>query len=210
MTETEVVITLPRRRKFKNVLRLKITLQGTDPAVWRRILIPESYTFYDLHVAIQNAMGWTDSHLHLFEVPARRKNQEPRRIFCPFMEPDLDEGPLLLGTEVPVTVHLERVNDRVVYEYDFGDGWIHEVLLENISPRAPRRRCPECMGGVGACPPEDCGGVSGYYECLRVYEERDDSDGLLTWLGNWRPDRFDPEAVVFENPRKRLEGSFEV
>jgi hypothetical protein len=210
MTENEVVITLPRRRAFKNVFQLKITLQEIDPVIWRRILIPESYTFYDLHVAIQNAMGWTDSHLHMFEIPCqRRKDRKSVRIFCPFDEPDMIGDPFLVTTEIPVREYFKRRDDRADYEYDFGDGWIHEVLLEDIKPRIPREKYPQALDGELACPPEDCGGESGYYECLRVYKERDDSEGLLTWLGNWRPDRFEPKAVVFESPRKRFEECLE-
>lgn len=207
MNKREIVVTLSCRRPYRNVLQLRIVLRGTNPPVWRRIQIPESYAFYDLHVAIQNAMGWTDSHLHMFEVAGRPGKKARLRIYCPFMEPDLDEGPLLLTTEVSVRDHLAKKNDKAVYEYDFGDGWLHELVVEGVKPRASRVRYPLCLDGEGACPPEDCGGVHGYYECIRAFENRGNSEGLLTWLGRWRPDRFDPKSVVFESPRKRLEES---
>jgi hypothetical protein len=205
MDEIEISFTSPRRRPFKKVIQLRIVLAGTSPPVWRRIQVPESYTFYDLHVAIQNAMGWTDSHLHMFEIPTDQGERHLIRIDCPpFLDPDIGEEPSIYGTEVPIKDYLSEKGDKARYIYDFGDDWIHNVTVEDVLPKDGRRRYPACLDGELACPPEDCGAVPGYYDCIRALKKRDNSQGQLTWLGRWRPDRFNPKTVVFESPRKRF------
>jgi len=207
MRQKEILITLPVRRSFKNVFQIKITLLGTNPPVWRRIQVPESFTFYDLHVAIQNAMGWTDSHLHQYEIEDENVPEKFRRIECPFGVDEIEEDEFLMTTEVALREHFCEAGNKMLYRYDFGDDWEHEVRLEGIFPKEPKVRYPRCLAGRLACPPEDCGGVSGYYDCIKALKKQNDSDGLLTWLGPWRPERFDPKEVKFESPRRRLEDS---
>jgi hypothetical protein len=197
-------ISLPKRRPFRHVFQLKIVLLETDPPVWRRIQIPESYTFYDLHVAIQNAMGWTDSHLHAYEIRLGPRDEETVRIENPYALDELEDANPLVTTEVPLTDYLNKKGDRIFYEYDFGDGWEHEIVVEDILPKKEDSKYPVCLNGAMTCPPEDCGGISGYEDCKRAIRRKDDSDGFLTWLGGWKPDEFDSRRVRFENPRKRL------
>ncbi|PIU20511.1 MAG: hypothetical protein COT18_01965 [Elusimicrobia bacterium CG08_land_8_20_14_0_20_59_10] len=194
------------RRPFETVFQFKITLLGTEPPVWRRIQVPGSYTFYDLHVALQNAMGWTDSHLHAFETAGARRV----RIESPYAAEDIYEEINDFTTEAALAKYLQREGDAAVYEYDFGDGWRHEVTLEKILPKAPGITYPVCLDGRLACPPEDCGGPGGYADCLKLAagkrpnEEEEENRRLKTWLGDWRPEEFDPGAVVFEDPRTRF------
>ncbi len=205
MDGKEIWITLPRRWPFKNVFQIKITLLGSRPPIWRRILVPESYTFYDLHVAIQDAMGWLDYHLHQFEIEDDKAPGKRVVIESPFIEPEEEEEEMLLSTEVPIRLFFRTPGDRALYIYDFGDGWLHDVVLEKIEPREPKKKYPICIAGKRACPPEDCGGIGGYYRCLKAFRDKDDSEGLLSWLEDWDPDKFDPAQVKFESPRKRLE-----
>jgi hypothetical protein len=205
MPGKEIWITVPKRLPFKNVYQLKITLRGIEPEIWRRILVPESYTFYDLHVAIQDAMGWEDYHLHRFEVRDIKAPAGRVIIETPFAEPEDDE--ILESTEVPLSVVFQKPGDRAVYIYDYGDNWVHDVVLEKIEPKEPKKKYPLCLAGERACPPEDCGGVSGYYRCLEAFRNKDDSQGVLSWLGDWDPDKFDPAQVKFESPRKRFEAA---
>ena len=203
MPGIEIWITVPKRLPFKNVYQLKITLRGIEPEIWRRILVPESYTFYDLHVAIQDAMGWEDYHLHRFEVKDIKAPRGRVIIETPFAEPEDDE--ILESTEVPLSVFFQKPGDQAVYIYDYGDNWVHDVVLEKIEPKEPKKKYPLCLAGERACPPEDCGGVSGYYRCREAFRNKDDSEGVLSWLGDWDPDKFDPAQVKFESPRKRFE-----
>ncbi len=199
----EIEYSIPKLRPFKRVILMKVTLVGTDPLVWRRIIVPDSYTFYDLHVAIQNAMGWTDSHLHLFEKRRRGARKASLEILCPF---DPYDGPdeWSFTTEVPILVLLRKKGDQIGYRYDFGDDWYHEIVVESVFLKAPRTSYPRMVDGQRACPPEDCGGLGGYVDCIKALRGEDNGEGLLEWLGDWKPDRFDPSAVVFESPRKRL------
>ncbi|MEW5900387.1 MAG: plasmid pRiA4b ORF-3 family protein [Acidobacteriota bacterium] len=204
MTNREVWITLPRRRSFKNVYQFKITLRGTRPSIWRRIQVPERYTFYDLHVAIQDAMGWLDYHLHMFEVKDEHAIGGCLRFESPFSEPDFEEEGLILTTEVAIKAFFKKARDRALYTYDYGDGWRHDVILEKVLRREPGKIYPVCLDGKLSGPPEDCGAIPGYYECVKAVKKKDNSDGLLTWLGSWKPDDFSPQRVKFENPRSRL------
>src|SRR3989338_5960180 len=125
----ELTFTIPFKRPYKNVYQFIITLLGTKPPVWRRILIPESYTFYDLHVAIQDAMGWTDSHLHCFEkrdTKAKRWGEYLVKIDCPFgVEEMWEEKNALYTTETSLSQFFKQNKDWIYYTYDFGDNWEH-------------------------------------------------------------------------------------
>ncbi|PIU36286.1 hypothetical protein COT03_00365 [Candidatus Shapirobacteria bacterium CG07_land_8_20_14_0_80_39_18] len=207
----ELTFTIPQKRPFNNVYQFKITLLDTHPPVWRRIQVPESYTFYDLHVAIQNAMGWLDCHLHCFEkrdTKTKHWGEYLVRIDCPFaVEEFAEEENTLYTTETPITQFFKKPNDKIYYTYDFGDNWEHQIVLEKILPKRSVKY-PLCLEGKLACPPEDCGSIPGYYDCIEVFKNKNDKE-LLEWMGDWDPNSFDPKEVVFEDPKKRFEESWE-
>ncbi len=186
------------------VFQFKVTLLGIRPPIWRRIQVPCACTFWDLHVAIQDAMGWEDAHLHEFTLRHPRSRNE-ERIGIPGDE--FDEGPgCHPGWGVPLASRFTRVGQKARYTYDFGDGWDHEVLLEAVWPAEKGATYPRCIGGERACPPEDCGGPYGYLELLEAigdpHHERHDE--LLEWIGGeFDPEAFDPAQVVFDDPNKR-------
>ena len=206
--ENEISFTIPRKRPFKTVLQFKITLIGAEPPIWRRILVPGSYTFYDLHVAIQNAMGWTDSHLHAYEM----QGKHAARIESPYAVDEIHEKVKYFTPETMLTKFFDREGDSAVYVYDFGDGWRHEVLLEKIVPKKPAQKYPVCLAGQRACPPENCGGIGGYARCVKAVTGKvspDMDEDFLNWLGDWNPTGFNKDDVVFESPRVRFLESFE-
>jgi hypothetical protein len=191
-------------------MQLRITLAEVKPAVWRRIVIPANYTFWDLHVAIQDAMGWLDCHLHLFRLRDPVIGR-PVEIGIPNEYAFEDDPESLAGWEVRVAAYLCRVGARAHYEYDFGDGWVHEVKLEAFGPRQKGVKYPQCIGGKRACPPEDCGGPWGYAELLETIANPADSEyeSTLEWLGGaFDPAAFDPAQVRFANPRRRWRRAF--
>lgn len=202
----EVTFTTPHKEPFKTVFQFKITLIGLEPPIWRRIQVPCYYTFYDLHVAIQNAMGWTDSHLHAFEIEKKR----PVRIESPYAVDELFEEAEGFTPNIPLARFFVKEKDTAIYEYDFGDGWRHKVFLEDIVLRKAGVKYPVCLDGQRACPPEDCGGGDGYQACVDMAAGKhcfaDDADAqqLKVWLGDWRPERFNAGEVAFESPRKRF------
>jgi hypothetical protein len=148
--------------KAKIALQFKIELLEIEPLIWRRINVPSNYSFWDLHVAIQDSMGWLDYHGHEFQVLPPRK-RKPILICIPHEE---YENNTLPGWEIPVTEYLREPADEAVYDYDFGDGWHHKIILEGKFLQNAEVDYPNCVGGERACPPEDVGGVSGYYRLL--------------------------------------------
>lgn len=201
-----------RRRapKVDWVHQLLIVLADTDPLVWRRIQVPESYSFWDLHVAIQDAMGWLDCHLHEFKVLTDGEPGRVERIGLP-MEEFGDDRPLRPGWTVPISDVLVRGLLPMLYLYDFGDDWQHLVMYEGPAPVERGVTYPRCVSGARRCPPEDCGGPHGYAELLKavVDSSRRRHDELREWLGgNFDPELFDPHAVRFDDPKKRFKKAF--
>lgn len=197
------------RGTVKHVHQLLVVLRDTDPLVWRRIQVPEDYSFWDLHVAIQDAMGWQDSHLHEFNVfnPTR---QQMERIGIPDQEVPEDR-PCLPDWEVTVTPYLEEDGPPIVYTYDFGDDWRHVIVYEGTWPARARGRFPACLAGARACPPEDCGGAHRYRELLAALTNPKDPDHgeILEWLGpDFAPDVFNAKTVRFADPAVRWNAAF--
>lgn len=193
----------------KNVYEFKITLKEIKPKVWRKIQVPETYSFWDLHVAIQDSMGWEDYHLHQFDM-ADPKTGEKVSIGIPD-EDGIANYPIIPGSKTKIAKYFLSHKDKALYEYDFGDGWEHEVVLEKILPAESGVKYPRCISGARACPPEDCGGPWGYQELLEIMENPDDPDYAekMEWLGDdFDPEKFTPEEVYFDDPKERLKGIF--
>ena len=198
-----------RNTKPEHVCQFLIVLPRTEFLVWRRIQVPESYSFWDLHVAIQDAMGWKDYHLHEFVV-VDVKAGRAERIGIPDDEMP-DERPCLAGWKVPIERHLHYGTDPVRYRYDFGDDWEHILEFEEVVPH-DGGVYPRCVAGAGACPPEDVGGTHGYADFLRVIRNRrhPERESMLQWAGgSFDPHAFDPTAIVFDDSRKRWKIAFE-
>jgi Plasmid pRiA4b ORF-3-like protein len=186
-----------------------IVLAQTDPLVWRRIQVPAAYTFWDLHVAIQDAMGWLDCHLHEFTfVPPDRERTE--RVGIPGDE-WVGERPCKPGWTVPVSPNVREGMPPMLYLYDFGDDWRHIVMYEGMEALDEALTYPRCLGGARRCPPEDCGGPHGYVEFLAAVADRKHPEhaALLRWAGgSFDPNDFDPSAVTFDDPQKRWSIAF--
>jgi hypothetical protein len=152
---------MPTTKPEPSLYELKITLLEIEPPIWRRIQVPSTMPLCCLHDAIQAVMGWTDSHLHQFEKDGKYWGDPQNREF----EDDID---IIDETKVPVGKVLLAEGDSMVYVYDFGDDWRHQVALEKIVPAAVTPTQPICLAGERRCPPEDVGGAFGYEEFLEV------------------------------------------
>ncbi|MFO8059851.1 MAG: plasmid pRiA4b ORF-3 family protein [Bacillota bacterium] len=168
------------------ICELHIQLLDIDPPIWRRVQVPDSVLLEQLHMVIQIAMGWQNSHLHLFEVAGRT-----------FASIEEDIG---VETEDPDDVSLRDLplepEETMLYEYDFGDDWRHRVQV--MATEEGKIRFPRCTGGARACPPEDCGGIWGYRELLEALSdpEHPEHSRMMLWTGgNYDPDHFDPDEV---------------
>jgi len=193
------------------VWQFKVSLKEIQPLIWRRIQVPASYTFWDLHVAIQDAMGWQDYHLHEFTI-YNPKTRELERIGIADDEAEAESygGRLLPGWEERISSYFSTQNPTADYLYDFGDDWQHLVTLEESLPRNASVRYPVCVAGERACPPEDCGGVSGYAEFLEAIADprHPEHKSMLKWVGGSFGPVFRPERVKFDNPRQRWRIAF--
>lgn len=194
----------------RSTLQFKISLAEVEPLVWRRIEVPANYSFWDLHVAVQDAMGWLDYHLHMFRI-RNPESAEIDEIGIPDEEAFENDPVCLPGWEVPVARYFDTVGASAIYEYDFGDGWVHEIVLEAVGRRQPGTKYPRCVDGERACPPEDCGGPPGYARLLEIIADPTDEEyeSMMEWLGGaCDPDSFSPRIVRFENPGKRWRIAF--
>jgi hypothetical protein len=183
-----------RQAKTNLLFQFKITLLGAKPAIWRRIQV-EDCTLDKLHEHIQTAMGWTNSHLHQFEIKGVRYG-DPELLDDGFGDFECDDSTRTLLSDI-----LPKTGKRFAfkYEYDFGDGWEHEVLFEGNLPVDPQAKYPLCVEGERACPPEDCGGVWGYGDFLEAIRnpKHEEHESMLEWIGGlFDPEEFDAKEAT--------------
>jgi hypothetical protein len=176
------------------IYQIKVTLEDTRPPIWRRLLVRSDITLGDLHTIIQAAMGWWDYHLHQFIV-GETYFGVPDPDYDSYMEMRDEQG-VTLGQIAP------REGFKFRYEYDFGDGWLHQVLVEKALSPEPGQSYPLCIKGRRACPPEDVGGTWGYVNFLEAIQDPDheEHDEYLDWVGG----DFDPEAFDLDEVNEVL------
>jgi hypothetical protein len=172
------------------VYQLKITMRDIKPPIWRRVQVKDC-SLSQLHDIVQTCMGWTNSHLHAFEIGGEQ-----------YSEPD-PTG--MMETEDERKVRLSLVVaggiKKFSYTYDFGDNWEHVIQVEKTLPAEPGVRYPRCTDGKRACPPEDCGGSWGYGDFLEAIQnpEHEEHEDMTEWIGGeFDPEKFDLEEVNAE------------
>lgn len=165
---------------------MKVTLKVVRPPIWRRVLAMSSMRLDEFHSLLQVVMGWSESHLHQFVFDGKRYGEPD-----PEFDFELDD-PMLNEKEFRIEQLLKKEKDVLVYEYDFGDGWEHKILLEKILPFNPEQPLPKCIAGRRHCPPEDVGGPWGYEDFLEIYQ--DSSHPEHEEMREWAGDYFEPEA----------------
>lgn len=188
--------------KYEHVYQFKITLDDIKPVIWRRIQVPETYSFWDLHVAIQDVMGWLDYHLHEFKIVNPVTKIEDR-IGIPDEEWDFDAVKVQAGWGLKIKDYFTDDTKIAKYTYDFGDNWRHSIVLEAIMPK---KDYPCCLDGERACPPEDCGGEPGYYRFVEIMQDskHKDHQSMKRWYGRpYKPDVFN-HKLSFSDPAQRL------
>lgn len=174
------------------VYQFKITLGDASPPIWRRIQVKHC-TLDKLHEHIQTAMGWTNSHLHLFQIGEQRY-VDPELFEEDWSETEYQDSTTTRLTDVLPT---DGAPLHIRYEYDFGDGWIHDVLFEGVRPAEPGVKYPICLEGKRACPPEDVGGLRGYADYLEALADptHEEHEMMLEWNGPFDPEAFDAEQA---------------
>lgn len=178
-----------------DIYQLKITLIGTRPPIWRRVLAPADLTLAQFHNVLQAVVGWENCHLHEFRIGRQR-----------FGVPD-PEDRLMGGTgcinerKVRLSDVLGKAGAKAEYTYDFGDSWEHSIVVEKVLTPEPGAVYPVCTDGKRHGPPEDCGGLGGYDNFLEAIAdpEHEEHEEMLEWIGS-----FDPEAFSVDHVNRKL------
>jgi hypothetical protein len=166
----------------KVAYQLHVELNEVAPAIWRRLLVPTSVRLSKLADVLLVAMGWSNSHLHSFNVGDTRYGM---------VEDEYPEGEI---DETSVTVlRALRATKQFEFEYDFGDGWSHTVTIEQGLSSPLGLKAAICLAGENACPPDDCGGPGGYAAMLKALADPadDEHENYLEWIGEFDPTAFD-------------------
>jgi hypothetical protein len=174
-------------KESKSLYQIKVTLVGSKPPIWRRLIVKDNTRLDQLHSVLQVAMGWFNSHLHQYRVGNSY-------IGIPDQDIDID-----VTDEQMVYLQdiISNVKDNFVYEYDFGDGWEHKIVLEKKLP-LDSSESPVVIKGKKACPPEDCGGIWGYSDFLAAIQDpkHEEHEEMLEWVGGeFDPDEFDMNFI---------------
>jgi len=176
----------------KKVYQIQIALKRSKPKIWRRLLVSSDLLLSDFHEIIQISMGWTNSHLHQF---IKNNTFYTRR----FEDDDFwEEMDNVDYRKMKISDLLKKEKEKIIYEYDFGDGWEHNIILEKILPFDDKLKYPVCLAGKMNCPPEDCGGIWGYSDMLEILKQPDheEYENYHEWLGgDFDPAYFDETKV---------------
>jgi hypothetical protein len=175
------------------IYQIKVTLKGSKPPIWRRMQVAGETTLAQLHRILQRVMGWEGYHLYQFVVGGRE-----------YGDPSiLEEMEGEDARRVTLATLVRGEKDTFLYEYDFGDSWDHELLIEKVLPFEAGKRYPVCLTGKRACPPEDCGGIWGYAGFLDAIQDpqHPEHEEMLAWVGG----EFDPEAFDVDEVNRELQ-----
>lgn len=184
-----------QKTQATQLFQLKVTLQGVKPPIWRRIQVPGDTTLARLHKVIQLCMGWTDSHLHHFQIDNTS-----------YSMPDMDDMPDAEAMNNEADFTLQALQDKILpgfqYVYDYGDDWLHRISVEKILGAEEGLAYPVLLAGKRACPPEDIGGIPNFLHLLEVLKDPKDADyeefsDLLD--EEYDPARFGKEEIALIN-----------
>jgi len=170
---------------FTEVATLRIELKGSDPVIWREVEVPTSITLKVLHDIVQVTMGWMDYHLWQFVIAGQAYGLP--------MDEDWGTAPRKVAVRVRLRDVLSPGTTTIDYTYDFGDDWEHRLIVSDVRSGDPGTGYPRFIGGQRDCPPEDCGGIPGFYEMLEARSDptHPDHAQISEWLDEYDPDELD-------------------
>lgn len=183
----------------EKTIQFKVTLRYIQPQIWRRLVLPDNFTLGDLHGAIQLAMGWEDCHMHAFVIGGVS--------YTDSRAAEMGDMDMVNEDTVLLSRMVTRAKQKFTYEYDFGDSWLHEIVVEKLLPPDPAATHPVCLAGARACPPEDCGSFPGYdaiVAALKASKKTGEQKERLEWLGRG----YDPELFDLEKVNRRLKAAW--
>lgn len=176
----------------REIASLRIELVDSDPLIWREVEVPTDITLATLHQIVQAAMGWFDYHLWEFRVGGKTYGLP--------MDEDWGTEPRQEAAKTRLADVLKIGRTVIGYTYDMGDDWAHKLVVSNVRPADERISYPRYVGGQGACPPEDCGGLPGFYWLLeaRADPQHPDHVDAQEQLGDYDPDEIDQLSIAVE------------
>lgn len=177
---------------MSEIIQLTVSLKGSKPLIWRTIFVNRETSFFELHHILQIVMGWTNSHLFEFNLDGYRVGMIDEK------DTRYGSGQLLDSGKTLLTDILSLEKDYFQYKYDFGDSWVHEITLDKLLKREDKTIYPRCFGGEMNCPPEDCGGIKGFYGLLSILQDKKHPEykEIKAWLGKkYNPESFDVVKV---------------
>ena len=177
---------------LNEIATLRIELLDTDPLIWRQVEIPTSITLTGVHDVVQAAMGWCDQHLWALHLGQQRYGQ-------PMAGDDWGDPPVIKADTVRLRDVLEPANTVMDYTYDFGDDWEHRLIFTDIRSGDPEAEYPRYVAGERCAPPEDCGGVPGFYDALEILADpaHPDHADVADFFEGFDPDRIDEQVLGF-------------
>lgn len=181
---------------MSEIIQLTVSLQRSKPLIWRSLLVNQATSFLELHHIIQIAMGWKNFHLFEFNLDGYRIGMIEESEYGYGSSHLLDAGKILL-TDI---LSLEK--DSFHYNYDFGDCWLHQITIEKLVKKEDKAFYPKCINGQLNGPPEDCGGISGFYGMLKILQDKDHMRNKE--MRNWVGKKYDPENVDLVKINKQL------
>ncbi len=176
---------------FDEIATVRIELRDTDPLIWREVEVPTSIMLTVLHDVIQAAMGWFDYHLWEFAIGKHR--------YGPPMGGGWEPEPARKTAKVRLREVLKPRRTTIDYLYDFGDGWEHRLTVTGIRAGDPQLSYPRYVGGERNAPPEDCGGLPGFYAMLEALADprHPDHAEVREWADEYDPDEIDEESIGY-------------
>lgn len=181
------------------IYQLKIILNGSAPEIWRKILVNEDINLHKLHEVFQAVMGWEDDHMYVFKINGKKYEGQPE-----YDEEDEKENKVTRGKNLNQLI--DKENQEFLYVYDYGDNWEHRIILEQITEKEPDKFYPVCVAGENACPPENTGGILGYYNQLeRLKKGELSEDEIDVTFGD---EEFNPEEFDIEHTNEELREYF--
>jgi hypothetical protein len=177
-----------KQLKSQDAYQLKISLDHVKPAIWRRFIVDSDIKLPDLHKVIQTVMGWYNSHLHQFRINDQFYSSPDEEALSEYVD----------YRKIRLNAVIANEKQKFHYDYDFGDGWEHTLVLEKIIPKEKNKKYPMCIAGKRNCPPEDCGGPGGYEGMLEIIKDPSDEEyeEMMDWLGgDYDPEEFDIDSI---------------
>ena len=180
------------------IFQFKITLAESQPEVWRKIIVPADYDFYQFHMAIQGAFGWMNRHLFQF---CENDIMDKNGIGIPDDEYDTN---IKDAHKVKIKTVFKKRGDRYVYIYDLGDDWLHTMVLEDIQQIDAYGTF--CLEGAGECPPEDCGGIPSYKALLQILNSprHPEKQSYREWIGLEKNEKWNAKYFTLREVNKRM------